>query len=393
MVHAYVDLTQRFSAEGFYQVAWEHTEIDPEGTFFSTSDVAGPGGQYVFLGFGRPGISDDPPLIGGDPPVGTAYHRGNDRDARDSGQFGVAVRWFEPKLGNTELGFYFHRLHQRVLLLNGRTGTLAALGGGDYASSADMHRVFPENIETWGIGFNTSLGRLGTALQGEVSYRRNQPLQVDTVELSYAILSALDPFLDPENPDLVLFGNSQLGSYGFEEDIIAYRQKKMTQAQVTGTQAIGPRLGASQFIVLGEIGMTHFQDLEDPTVLNYESPGTRTSPQELFTATGIQPATQVEGFPTATSWGYRLLVRSTYSNAIGAMNLNPYVAFAHDFSGTTPAPVGNFVDGRMTMTVGVSADALFSWRFGLSYTNSWGAGSFNPRNDRDFVSLSGSYSF
>ncbi len=46
IVDANVGITDNLSLEAFYQVLWDHTEIDPEGTFFSTSDVVSPGGQF-----------------------------------------------------------------------------------------------------------------------------------------------------------------------------------------------------------------------------------------------------------------------------------------------------------------------------------------------------------
>jgi hypothetical protein len=386
-------LNERISIEAFYELAWDHTEIDPEGTFFATSDAVGPGGKYIFLGFGKPGISDDPPLIGGNAPVGTAYPRARDRDPDDTGQFGIAVRWFEPALNGSEFGFYFTRLHSRLPLLSGRTGTVAGLQAGDYASSASCFREFPEKIDTYGISFNTDLAPFGAALQGEFSYRRNQPLQAEAVELSFAMLSPLDPYLDPENSDLVLFGHSQLGAYGFEEEICGYRRKDMMQAQATVTKVLGPHLKADQIVLLGEVGATFIEDMEDTQALSYEAPATDTSVNPLFTTAGIQPETQRDGFAEDLSWGYRLLVRGDYNGAIGAVNLQPRIAFAHDVHGTTPSPIGNFVDGRMTITTAVAASFLLSWTAELSYTNSFGAGGFNLRSDRDFVTLAMSYSF
>ncbi len=51
MVWASVDLSQNISFEGFYEYEWEPIVIDPPGTYFSTNDFAGLGGETVFLGF------------------------------------------------------------------------------------------------------------------------------------------------------------------------------------------------------------------------------------------------------------------------------------------------------------------------------------------------------
>lgn len=393
IVDASLGLTDNFSIEGFYQVLWDHTEIDPEGTFFSTSDLASPGGNFVFLGFGQPPVSDNPPTIGPTAITGfgSSVPRAADRDADDQGQFGVALRYFAPALNDTEFGLYYIRHHSRLPLISARTGTLAGLGGGDYASSARYFIEYPEDIDLIGASFNAEIGSTGIALQGEVSYRKDQPLQIDDVEL---LLAALTPagdavFTPAGNP----FRLNQVGAFGFGEDISGFRRKDVVQSQATMTKVLGPTFGSDQVVLLGEAGFTYIHNMEDKSVLRYEGPGTFTSGTGAFTALGIQPATQEGGFADPFSWGYRLLARATFNNAVGPVNLVPQIAFAHDVNGTTPSPIGNFVSGRKAVTLSLGANYLSSLRASLSYTNFFGGGAFNLINDRDFVSLSVNYSF
>jgi hypothetical protein len=49
------------------------------------------------------------------------------RNARDDGQYGVAVRYFADWLHDTDFGFYFLNYHSRLPLLSGRTVSTAAL--------------------------------------------------------------------------------------------------------------------------------------------------------------------------------------------------------------------------------------------------------------------------
>jgi hypothetical protein len=49
---------------------------------------------------------------------GVMVRRGPDRDARDSGQFGVALYMFEPL--DTEFGAYFMNYHSRAPIFSGR---------------------------------------------------------------------------------------------------------------------------------------------------------------------------------------------------------------------------------------------------------------------------------
>jgi hypothetical protein len=106
------------------------------------------------------------------------------------------------------------------------------------------------------------------------------------------------------------------------------------------------------------------------------------------------PETLGDGFPTAFSWGYRVAARADYNSAFGTpLTLSPRVAFSHDVSGTTPGPGGNFLDGRMSGTLGLEANYLNKLVFDLSYTMFNGGGQFNQISDRDFASFTVKYSF
>ena len=52
LLSASIQLTDNLSLEGFYQFKHEEMEIDPAGSYFSTKDFVGDGGQYAMLGFG-----------------------------------------------------------------------------------------------------------------------------------------------------------------------------------------------------------------------------------------------------------------------------------------------------------------------------------------------------
>lgn len=384
-VDANVGLTDNLSLEGFWQITSQNTEIEPAGTYFSTNDFASPGGRRVFLGFGQPPVTDNPPLPPGADPlgVGTSIPRKSDNDAGGAGQFGFALRYFAEQLNDTEFGLYYIRHHSRLPLVSARTGTLAGLLAGDYANSARYFVEYPENIDLLGASFNTLVGQLGLALQGEVSYRFDQPLQVDDVELLFAGLSPINP----------VFGQSQLGGFGFDEEISGFRRKDVVQGQITATQLLGPMLGADQISLIGEVGATYVRNMEDKSELRYNGPGTFTSGNPLFTTLGIQPATTTDGFADDFSWGYRLLLRAHYLGAIGPINLTPELAFGHDVDGTTPQPLGTFVEGRKIVTLSLGASYLNSIQGTISYTNFFGGGDFNLLKDRDFVSLSVSYFF
>ena len=121
--------------------------------------------------------------------------------------------------------------------------------------------------------------------------------------------------------------------------------------------------------------------------------GCRVSLDSDPSTAGIQPFTTREGFADARSWGYRLVVRPTFNRAIGAINLEPVVAFQHDVQGTTPAPIVNFVDGRKAVTVALKGFYLERMTAEVGFTTFFDGGEHNLLKDRDFISIAFSYSF
>jgi hypothetical protein len=389
------------SVEAFYQYDWEEVKIDPVGSYFSTTDLAGAGATKVLLGFGA--APDFLPV--GAPvnvPVGVVVPRGADRKADDSGQYGVAVRWFVPAMGGTEFGLYHLNYHSRLPVIMAHTGTLGALLAGNYAASAEYFLAYPEDIKLYGASFNAQLGRTGIALQGEVSHRKDLPLQMDDVELLFAALTPLrlvpelpgDPLAPLRNLGNLLAAFNQVGAFGFDEEIDGSVRLDTTNVQMTGTKIFGRFLGADQFVFVTEVGWGKVHDMPDRSVLRLEAPGTYTSANPIFTTFGVQPATESDSaFPTTSAWGYVVAGRWDYNNAFGAVNLSPRFSFAHDVSGVSPGPGGNFIEGRKALTVGFGFQYRINWEWDVSYTRYFGAGRYNLLNDRDFVAANIKYSF
>lgn len=380
-----LDLTNSLAFEGFYLFQSDETEIEPRGTFFSTNDFISPDGEFVYLGFGSPFIPDiGPTPPGANVPIGTAVPRAPDRDAGNNGQYGFALRYFAEQLNATEFGLYYMRQHSRLPIVSARTGTFDGVLAGDYAGSARYFAEYPEDIDVLGASFNAEIGTTGWALQGEGTYRIDQPLQIDDTDILFAALSPISPAL----------GQGALGSFGFDEEITGFRRKDVVTAQATVSKLVGRALGADSILLLGELGLNWVPDLEDKDELRYNGPGSYTSGNDFFTQIGAQPATTPEsGFADGFSTGYRLLLRATYNNALGPVTLSPRIAFLHDVIGTTPEPLGTFVQNRKAVTLGLSFDYLTRLRADVSYTTSFGAGQYNQRRDRDFIAASLSWSF
>jgi len=373
MLWASQELTDNVSLEAVYLARFDHTKIDPRGTYFSTNDFASDGGEYVVIGFGQV-----PDAVCGtaNPLSANCIPRDGDRDAKDSGQFGLALRWLVPELNNTEFGFFAANYHSRLPLISATAVTSPS------PASATYFVEYPEDIHLYGVSFNTEIEQWGVAVQGEYSHRTNVPLQIEDVEIVLASLCSPGSQLGPCNG----------GAFGSE--IQGYRRHEVGQFQFTSTKVFGSGnpFNATQWVLLAEVGVTHVYDLPSKDELRYEGPGTPL-PGSAGVAAGFGVPQQDGGWADATSWGYRFVTRFDYDSVGKGVNLSPRLAYAHDVSGTSPGPGGNFVEGRKAITLGMGFSYLNQWTGDLSYTNYFGAGNFNQIHDRDFVALNVKYSF
>ena len=409
MIWGSISLTDNLALEALYMFKFEETDPEPVGSYFATNDFAPAGGRYAMLNFGtvtQPVINPDRffdtcmtgptgyantdrtdvPLAMIAAGCSAALPRGEDRRPSDSGQYGAALRYFASHLGDTEFGLYYLRYHSRLPLLSGITVTTSA------PSSGRVIVEYPEDINLYGFSANTTLP-WGLAFQGEVSYKTGQPYQFDDVELLFAGLSPLNALI----PQPGMRFHSQLGNFGPGEYVQGWERHKVWQGQFTLTKVFGPGnwLGADQISSVMEVGVTKVRDLPEQHILRYNGDGTDTGGGPDVTGGHLRnPITQVGGFPTEFSWGYRIAGRADYNNAFGTpFTLSPRLAFNHDVNGITPGPGGNFLEGRKSVTVGVEATYLNQWAADLSFTEFRGAGHLNLIHDRDFVSFTVKYSF
>ncbi|MNJ10178.1 hypothetical protein D3C77_43320 [compost metagenome] len=384
-------LADNITAEAFYQLEWDKSVVDNCGTFFGNDGVP-------------QGCNDRLVVAGLDLPPGAASNTGGlgaiaagtddafiprlkDNDARDSGQFGVALRWYVPEANDTEFGAYALNYHSRNPYLSINQMSSAA-GGVASARSVRYFIDYPEDIRLYGLSFQTNVS--GVSLGGEVSYRPNMPLQLNTADLlSAATFGATSPLITSG------FAGRTLGA-----EVNGYKRMPVTQAQVTATQFFDQVLGASRLTVVGEVGYNHINGLgkadgsdlrfgRSPAFGSGELQGAAGAATCRGAAAGTprasNPAQECndDGFYTSNSWGYRLRGKLDYQNVVAGINLSPNLAWSHDVEGYGP----NFDEGSKAVSLGVDADYLNTYTASLSYTNYFG-GDFNTNVDRDYVALS-----
>ncbi|MBC7366913.1 MAG: DUF1302 domain-containing protein [Undibacterium sp.] len=443
MLKASVGLTKDLTVEPFWLLEFRRNELEPAGTYFSTNDFASRGGQNVFLGFGS---LSDTGTLGAIPrdrdregnnftQYGVAAHyQAHALNETDIGLYYAKYHSRSPVISartpttainpdlTGPLTAVFIRaglpaataaaqaagIFQLIVLSQTNPAALspaqlatlqaastqAAIAGARSIALLTAARTgryfieYPEGVDMFGLSFNTSLGRTGISWQGEISYKKDQPLQVDDVELLFAALSTLNPAFGANNQ----VGN-YLGQYGRE--ISGYRRHTVTTAQNTLTKVFGPVFGSQQFTLLGEIGGV-WADLPSKDFLRYEGPGTFTSGSAstmVNTGNAAYPATPYEAFADKFSWGYQLAGRLDYTNVFANVNISPSLAFTHDVRGNTPLPLGNYVARRKSVNLAVEFTYQNSWSLEIRYVNFFDGDRYNLLSDRDYVATTVKYSF
>ncbi|QJD59196.1 DUF1302 domain-containing protein [Pseudomonas sp. gcc21] len=387
MLYLSQSLNDSLTVEAFYQLKWAPTITDNCGTFFGSDPIArGCHDRLIVAGMDRP-QGEVLPIPGN---VYIARARKDD-EARDEGQFGVALRWFAPELNDTEFGLYAMNYHMRTPSFSGVAGNFLATSdpaelvpGLDGTVGAGGYFLeYPEDVRLYGVSFQTNIA--GMPVSGEFSYRPNLPMQIAGSDVSRTILQ-----LGVDNTHRGLVG-LPTGSY-----IRGYERKEFFQAQLSAVKTIDRILGASRLALAGEVAYNHIGGLGSSNgetkfgrdSLFGQSPFADGTCSSLGSSPKAASWCENDGYMTSNSWGYRLRAGLEYSNVIAGINLSPNLAFAHDVEGYSP----NFTENAKSVSVGLNADYANKYNASLSYTNFFD-GKYNTLVDRDFASLSFSVSF
>tara|TARA_B100000749_G_scaffold133808_1_gene102733 strand:- start:879 stop:2807 length:1929 start_codon:yes stop_codon:yes gene_type:complete len=436
MLYLSQGLTENLSMEAFYQLKWAPFALDNCGTFFGADTLAtGCVDRLVVGGVDLPqgdsGLVVDSPYA----PFGASSYivrARKDKEARDDGQFGVAFRYFAPELNDSEFGFYFMNYHSRAPYYSNVAGRLAGPAG--LVSSGNLPNTiyqipgmidtvtgingvegpagyffeYPEDIRLYGVSFQTMAG--SASVSGELSYRPNMPMQINTGDMSRtALVTAGVPVPGvgviavpgSDNTHRGLAGTLEPGDY-----IPGYQRKEFYQAQVTVVNFIDRVMGASRLALVGEAGVNYIGGLGDVKFgrdsLFGQSPyvdgdgatsgaGSCASNQGTAAPDRSPNAAswcESDGFYTDWSWGYRVRASLEYSNVFAGINLSPNLTWSHDVEGYGP----NFTEDAKAISIGLNADYGNKYNASISYTDFFD-GKYNTAVDRDFASVSFSVSF
>ncbi|SDH39263.1 Protein of unknown function [Pseudomonas flavescens] len=443
-----IGLTDNLSMETFYQFNWKETAIDPVGSYFSETDLFAEGGNTAYsrqpallpLAGLYSGLGATGGLQGGRDIDANGYIKvasiGKDINARNDGQFGVALRYIAEQLNSTEFGFYFVNYHakeptaaadlgsypglnlaaiqaaatpaiqQSVAaavgltvpqlqgaiaadptggLANAYRSALASAVGGiatiDVANSINARREYVEDIRMYGFSFNTTLG--DASLFGELSYRPNLPIGV-------AATNDLLGDLLRQAPQLVQGQQVNIGGRALQlgDQIHNYERVEAYNASLGTLYNFGPSLGFDALTGVAELASEHLRgsDLQytayDGSTRYYAGRG------DSSYAFGYGRSYQVN----KNAYGYTLVLSGTWNDVVAGVNLSPFVVYKDDFEGNS-YQTGNFVEGRKAYTLGMKANYMNSLEAELQYTEFSGGGNNNAVRDRDNLGVNVKYSF
>ncbi|AZD29789.1 hypothetical protein C4K23_3040 [Pseudomonas chlororaphis] len=311
--------------EAYWQFGWNKSEMPPVGSYWSTTHALGKGrGAYGY----------------------------EEKDARDSGQWGISLRW-QPQDSDLNLGLYVMRYHDKLPSL-----TMQVLDPDTFALAQKWE--YPEDRMLYGISANMPIG--DWAVGTELSYRPKDAVP-------------LNPVIDA------------CTSNGGK----CWKDEKKFQWHLTGiyslTPSNSPRLldftGASTGTLLSELVVVKYPGLHD----NYNGEPISAG----LNTWQLDPATAPTAKGNKTSSGISLDFSLTYDNTlIPGWQVTPGVFYSQSLKGRTPNLSATFTEDASSMNLYLNfVRNPASWQVSFNYAKF--SGGKTPYDqllrDRDYVGL------
>jgi hypothetical protein len=315
-----VEFASGLTIGAYYQFKWEKSRLPATDSYWGNTDNLDVGGERLFTG-----------------PT-SAFLRGSDQSAKDSGQGGIQVRF---PLGRYDMGLYAIRYNDKTpqLYIHPIEGVYQA--------------VYPEGIQAYGASATTTFGITNYAV--EVSYRRNTPLTSGGATVLPSFISHM-----PE---------------GDNNDYPYYAVGQTLHANGSAFMSIGPTFISNEATFIGEVAWNRRLKVTSDIghVLN----------------------------PNAThdGLGFRCIYEPAYRQVLPGMDVIVNLGLSYFPKGKSGSyyPFGQ--DNGGDFSIGFTTTYLDVWRCKLSYTDYYGKATpaLDANNnftmgqsyaDRDFISFS-----
>ena len=373
MVLARISLPNATNLEAFYQLRYQRTALSQCGTFFSPLDFIVESCNKAMVG----NISDRTAVA-----TNTYIKRGDTVEPRDAGQGGIALRHTVADW-STEFGLYAAQFHSRLPFYSGTKSLRPGppfIPGDPGNLNPTYFTEYPERIRMFGATIESKLSR--GLVFGELTYRPNQPLQYNPVDVIAGAVSLTAPTPLRAKIDAVEPGGV----------LRAWERHEALQLQFGAGTEIPGVLGSAGLSLGGEIVYKRVLDLPNPAVVRFGR-------SEVFgqgPVDGVCPppaapvACSVDGFVSPDAFGYRLRASLRYPKAVAGVDLQPSVFFSHDVTGWAGDYLVN--EGRMLANVALLASFGGHWSASIAWQPTWG-GTYNGMRDRSTAQAYVGYQF
>jgi hypothetical protein len=303
---------------------------------------------------------------------------------------------------------------------------------------------YPEDIKTWGLSFTTTVGDISVA--GEFAYRQDDPVQIHTTDLNlYALGPAFNSLRGIAGGALteryrarelcasrgadydaeVAASDDGLGNTSpFTECsrldsstlVEGYERLDVGHGSVTILSSYSDNpFSASQWLLIVDIAATKVYGMPDKDTLHFAPNGgddlwgggeSRTEYEANPIADPLGTgATAILGgvvqspdrepndtFADSFSWGFRAVSKLKYPNVLAGSSLEITQAIFMDINGNSPAPAGDFTEGRRKLFLDLNF-TKGDWNLQMRHTWFTGAGTANQERDRDHAFVAWGYQF
>jgi len=385
MLFASLGLSDNLSMEAFYLLDYQETVMPGCGTYFSPTDTIAQGCDLSTVKF------YDTHIVRNEAGI---------RRPGSDGQFGFAMRYIMEDLNATEVSLYWKTQHsvtpsQSATKTNFSNAYLNAVGQGAMQqaaaaqpgltpqqlgyvyiqgygqaalSDATFYTEYVEDQELLGFSFASTIGEV--AFSGEVSHRLDVPLQINIAQFILVSTDA-DVIANGQGVGSSILSDDidQIASGG---NVAGFRLFDTSQAQFTAVKLMDGALGSDRLTLVGELAYTRVHGLKEG------------NNEIKFGGTGTGEA---GSFDTPESSGINVQVLADYSNAIAGVSLQPKLTFKQGIEGNAPNATTGFKEGEQSLSMGIDANYLSTYKAALSYTQFWG-GEFSRKGNRDFMAAS-----
>ncbi|WP_051219400.1 DUF1302 domain-containing protein [Oceanobacter kriegii] len=301
-----LQLTRDLSVGAYYQLEFKKTRLPGSGSYFSGVDFLSEGAEQMLLA-----------------PDGSVYFkRAADAEAKDSGQYGVQLRY---RGEESDYGFYAIQYNNKAPNINVMPFADAQVDSEGRVQAGEYRWLYHEGVKAFGVSATRTFGNFNFA--AEASIRRNTPLNSDAAtDLRYITG--------------VKGGNT-------ESDAL-YAIGNTSHAQVNWLASIGPNFLSREADFLGEIAYNHVMEV------THDRGG-------VLNPNGDRDA-----------WNMRLIYAPKYRQVLPGLDLSVPMVLGYGLHGNSLAE-GSFM-GEKTgdLSLGVEGTYLDVWRFGFAYNNFFG---------------------